>query len=187
MFVKPYTTGGLRTSEHAIEDSISFIIAFRRLRTVFSTGKVSLATCRTRSSFRSTAKTKHKCTYTKKITGTVRRYVGRCCPKARIGVRRTRKLTRYGGVLALTGTKEVGKYLVRNVKYPNKYVTKTKAGVPVPATGGSITTCIGGSDETLPPGRLRRVRLGWKGWWDGAVTSTLRARTIIMCCGLNFL
>lgn len=78
-----------------------------------------------------------------------------------IRVRRTRDLTRYGGILALTGTNGVGGYVVRKVTYPKNYVKNTKAGTNFTGASGTLGGCMSDSRPGLPSRRLRGLRLGW--------------------------
>lgn len=74
------------------------------------------------------------------ITGTIIGTVRGLSPRERIGITGTRKLSRYMGLLHVTGTNGCGNCLLRNVTYPNNYITNTKA---VGGPSGSTVRILG--------------------------------------------
>lgn len=189
MFVKPYTTGGLRTVQHDMQDRISFILAFRRVANVFSTGRISLrGVRRSPTNIDSTSASKEGFTITKNITRTIIGIVGHSRPSRRVGMTGTRNLGRYHRLLGLTALNGCPKCLLRNVTYPKNYITNTKAVRTVGGSRASIKLCTGrsargASDRARCVGRLSGL-MSWCRWGEKCV-SVCGSVYPLFCCELS--
>lgn len=124
MFIKPYMTGHGRTRHSR---TISFIVAFRRVSSVFSTFRVGLRVMRPCTVRFSSIHRTRKFTRTNNIVKTMGTFLG--VRTSGVGTVRMSSLGG-GGVKALhtcTGSNGTPKRFVRIVTYRNNYVAKPDA------------------------------------------------------------
>lgn len=172
------------------------MLAFRRVTNVFSTGRISLrGVRRSPSNMDSTSASKEGFTITNNITRTIMSIVGQSRPRRRVGITGTRKLGRYHRLLGLTALNGCPNCLLRNVTYPNKYITKTKAVRTVGGSRATINLCTGGtgrrfSDRARCVGRLSGL-ISWVStvWGDSTLSGVSGARDflsiLLLCPGPN--